>query len=721
MIKRLRIGTKLLLVIALVVSIVFSITIYFLQRLYVEEIYARIYSNVELESEAVGNEVIAILNGRTQALQTFSTVVSNFVENDTLLENTIVHYLSQFPDILSVWYVLESGPSSTRSGIEFFRNDSGVITQRPLLSGTPNDVKYTQLIQSNQLGVGNPVSFNITSQNQSLTLGIPIGTPIQRVGTRVGYLGFTIGLTQIEEIILRVNPLDNGYAFLFANDTTYLSHPNPNQLGRLILDVRPDAIDRDADVRAGRRRIEELLSLATGELSYFLFRPIVPIPGSAPWSIVLTVSLTALTQGARTAITLIISLSILSLLVVITIIYLVLRFMIKPLGSVSKMLETIASGSANLTVRLPVKSQDEVGTLSKSFNKFIATLNSIMYKVQTSTKTMQTLGSDLSSNMTETSAAIEEITANIASVKNQIMNQSASVIETQSTVEQMVAHIQNLDSRIHEQASSVNESSASIEEMVANIKSVSSSLDRNSKTLTELIKSSETGKGDMREVSNSMNHIATESEGLLEANSVIQNIAAQTNLLAMNAAIEAAHAGEAGKGFAVVAGEIRKLAETSSIQSNAISTLLKNLKELIDKVVGKTSQALVSYDHIMRDIDSVNNQEQEIKHAMDEQDTGSTQVLEALEQINTITSVIQNSSSELLVSSQTILDEMERLSSMTQEVSQSMDEMATGANQITSATTEVVQLSLSNKEKILEVDELASSFIVNDEDNEDLD
>jgi methyl-accepting chemotaxis protein len=392
--------------------------------------------------------------------------------------------------------------------------------------------------------------------------------------------------------------------------------------------------------------------------------------------------------------------ALIAVLVVALIIYLVAGSITKPIVNVAMTLKDISEGEGDLTKMVNLNSKDEVGDLAKYFNATLEKIKNLVITIKHQAVSLFDIGNELSSNMTETAAAINQITANIRSIKGRVINQSASVTETNATMEQITVNIDKLNDQVENQTSSVSKSSSAIEEMIANINSVTQTLAKNTESVQSLMEASDVGRTGLHEVATDIQEIARESEGLLEINAVMENIASQTNLLSMNAAIEAAHAGDGGKGFAVVADEIRKLAENSGKQSKTVGTVLKKIKESIDKISKSTDNVLTKFEAIDGGVKIVSEQSENIRKAMEEQSVGSRQILEVIGQLNEITGMVKNGSEEMFEGSKEVITEGKNLEMATQEITHGMNEMATGADQINVAVHRVNEISGQNKENI---------------------
>jgi len=372
--------------------------------------------------------------------------------------------------------------------------------------------------------------------------------------------------------------------------------------------------------------------------------------------------------------------------------------LLKPIRVVIDVLKHLGEG--DLTKQSPVRSKDEIGVMTNYINAAIGKIRDLVITINQDAVSLAGIGNDLAGNMNESASAVGEINANIQGIKGRILNQSASVNETNKTMEQLAANINKLDRHIENQSSDISRASTAIEEMVANIQSVTATLVKNAGNVETLRESSGVGHTGLSQIAADIEEIAKESEGLLEINLVMKNIASQTNLLSMNAAIEAAHAGEAGRGFAVVADEIRKLAENSGEQSKTIGTVLKKMKEAIDKISRSTGNVLDKFEAIDSSVATVAEQEENIRHAMEEQGSGSRQLLDGVSNVNEITRQVKNSSHEMLEAANEVIQESANLGQVTQEVSSGMNAMALGAGQINTSINHVSEISEKNREGI---------------------
>ena len=204
----------------------------------------------------------------------------------------------------------------------------------------------------------------------------------------------------------------------------------------------------------------------------------------------------------------------------------------------------------------------------------------------------------------------------------------------------------------------------------------------------------------MQEMKQSMNNINEKSTEISKIIKTIDDIAFQTNILSLNAAIEAAHAGEAGKGFAVVADEIRKLAEDSAKQGKAITSTLKMLSGEIEMLSVSSKTVEEKFIAIFNLSEQVKEMSTRLTEAMKEQENGSKEVLAAIKDINSVTTEVQAGSEEMLKGGEQVAGEMHKLDDLTRIITDSMNEMASGAVEINKSVQEVNMLTQKNKQSI---------------------
>ncbi|QQO08776.1 methyl-accepting chemotaxis protein [Breznakiella homolactica] len=537
------------------------------------------------------------------------------------------------------------------------------------------------------------------------TLVVTVIAPVKKNNTVLGAVGVNIDITALQDIVDGIKPYESGVAAVISNNGTMAAHYDHNRTGQNIRDTDRELLGSNFDRVVSSIRTGTLI-----EVSYFskiyetdmhvVYYPFTVGESTAPWAIMVGIPMDKVMDPIYGMGQFTIGLALAAILLVAAVIFLVSLRITKPIVSVAAMLKDISEGEGDLTKRISLSSKDEIGDMAHYFNLTLDKIKGLIVAIKNQSGVLFDIAAELSSNMTETAAAVNQITANIQGIKTQAVNQSASVTETNSTMEQITVNIDKLNNHIENQSASVAESSSAVEEMLANIQSVTQTLVKNTDNVQNLADASEVGRTGLQEVSADIREIARESEGLLEINAVMENIASQTNLLSMNAAIEAAHAGDAGKGFAVVADEIRKLAESSGEQSKTISAVLKKIKESIDKITKSTDAVLSKFEAIDSGVRTVSDQEENIRNAMEEQGAGSKQILDAISQLNNITQMVKGGSEEMLTGSNEVIRESQNLEMVTQQITDGINEMASGAEQINSAVNQVNTISGQNKTSI---------------------
>ncbi len=462
-------------------------------------------------------------------------------------------------------------------------------------------------------------------------------------------------------------------------------------------------------IKQGEKGIASYYDTGLGKKMTIAFQP---VGGVSRWAVICEAPYHDFFSGIDELLRVLVITFIIFSLISVAIYWIIISITIKPLLLLGKNINSIASGNADLTQRIDQTRNDEIGSVVSGFNGFTGKLQEIISGIKKSNQNLYGAGEVLIQTTQENASAINQILGSIDDVSALIRKQTDSVGSTANAVNEISSNIESLDKMIEHQASSSTEAASAVEQMMANINSVMGSIDKMALSFDEILSDTQAGSAKQKAVSERVAEIEEESKKLQEANAVIASIASQTNLLAMNAAIEAAHAGEAGKGFSVVADEIRKLSETSSNQSKDIGNWLGKIRDSIKNVVTVSHESDVAVGELAERIKQTDDLVQGIKQVMDEQRSGSKQISEALLEMSNNSVQVRNASTEMSAGNRHVLEEVKVLQDVANTMQVRMEEMSGGAEKINSSSESLKDISDKMKETINEIGGRINQFKV---------
>jgi methyl-accepting chemotaxis protein len=516
-------------------------------------------------------------------------------------------------------------------------------------------------------------------------------------GTITGVIAVDVTLDSLSDIVTNDRITEDGTTVLVEKNGLFIVHADQSYvLEKNIFDEMP-AIDKGI-------LLNDQLNVVFRGNDYICSAPVK----GTDWYLISTGSLNSMRMETRMILWTVLIVVFILTMVSAGIAIALSHSIVKPFRYLVSSFNIISGG--DFTASSPDYASLEASALSIGFNSFTDNISGLVRKVKNSAQDISKVAKDLSGTVDDTKTVITQVKETVDFIHSDVDMENQSIAQNETAVNQVMEEIKNLNAKIKEQSAQISGASSAIEEMVANLNSIENNTAMVNDRIKELVQSSQEEKKRLSETAQASKLIENESHALAAMNKVIADVATQTNLLSMNAAIEAAHAGQAGRGFAVVAQEIRKLAETTAQQSNSSQSAIVSLQKRIQEIAASASHVEESFGNMLDMIHQIESITASLKNATEEQGMGSNQLLSSISIINSITHDVETGAQSMNTSASEAVAACRNLTELSHSVSDKVSKCGKGANTLTGNSDTVVMIAENAKFAVEQLEKSISPF-----------
>ncbi len=387
----------------------------------------------------------------------------------------------------------------------------------------------------------------------------------------------------------------------------------------------------------------------------------------------------------------------------------------KPLYSLSVIAKRTADGDllSKIDNKL-LQRKDEIGILADSFSKTVLNLKSAIEQIKESSEKNRQVGEVLRESADMSSRSVEIVSDNMISVTELFRNLDQNISRSNEASKNIISSINGFSERINGQVTAVEQISAIIEELSASLNSIAGITADKKKISDSLVNTTREGDARIRETNAVIKEIADSTGKMKELTELINGIASQTNLLSMNAAIEAAHAGDAGRGFSVVAEEIRKLSEETADGVKGISLYLNSVVEQIDKALVASENSGKAFIKVDENVSGNAEAFNGIAQMVLEASSGSDEMLKAIIEIRQVTHDLKGTANDIKEVLTEMGSEMDEIADLSKTGTHDIENALKAIKEIDINTSNVADLSDSNEKIIEELTGIVENFRISE-------